>query len=130
EDETLLEEVSRQRLVAPLLIARIGPRRFKVSKDQRGFIKHALIRVGYPVEDLAGYTKGDPLDVALREITVAGEEFGLREYQKEAVGAFWAGGSAQGGSGAIVLPCGAGKTIVALGAMDVVKAHTLILTTN
>lgn len=130
EDETLLEEISRQRQVAPFLIARVGPKRIKVAKDQRGFIKHALIRVGYPVEDLAGYTPGDPLEVNLRDVTVGGDEFGLRDYQKEAVGAFWAGGTVQGGSGAIVLPCGAGKTIVAIGAMEAVGAHTLILTTN
>lgn len=130
EDETLLEEVSRQRQVEPFLLERVGPRKYRVIKDQRGFIKHALIRVGYPVEDLAGYVEGAPLEVSLREETVGGQPFGLREYQKEAVGAFWAGGTVRGGSGAIVLPCGAGKTIVALGAMDAVSSHTLILTTN
>lgn len=130
EDETLLEEVSRQKAIKPFLLSRVSARRYRVIKDQRGFIKHALIRVGYPVEDLAGYTPGAPLEIDLRDETLTGDEFELRGYQKEAVGAFWAGGSVQGGSGAIVLPCGAGKTIVAIGAMGVVKAHTLILTTN
>lgn len=130
EDETLLEEVSRQRQVEPFLLERVGPKRFRVIKDQRGFIKHALIRVGFPVEDLAGYVQGEPLEVKLREETLEGKPFGLRDYQKEAVGAFWAGGTVSGGSGAIVLPCGAGKTIVALGAMEAVGAQTLILTTN
>ncbi len=130
DDETILEEVSRQRKVEPLLINRVSANRFRVVKDRRGFIKHALISVGYPVEDLAGYVEGESLDVELRDTTKAGEKFGLRDYQKEAVGAFWAGGTVQGGSGAIVLPCGAGKTIVALGAMEAVAAHTLILTTN
>jgi DNA excision repair protein ERCC-3 len=86
--------------------------------------------VGDPVEDLAGYVEGDDLDVSLRDVTSQGREFELRDYQKEAVDAFWAGGTERGGSGAIVLPCGAGKTIVALGAMDVIKEHTLVLTTN
>ncbi len=130
EDETLLEEISRQRLVAPYLRERVGPLRFLVDNEQRGFIKHALIRVGFPVEDLAGYIPGDPLDISIRNPTVGGQTFELREYQKEAVGAFWAGGTTQGGSGTIVLPCGAGKTIVAIGAMDAVKSHTLVLTTN
>ena len=130
DDEMILEEISRQRKVEPLLIKRVSAKRFQVVKDQRGFIKHALISVGYPVEDLAGYVEGESLDVELRETTTEGEPFALRDYQKEAVGAFWAGGTVKGGSGAIVLPCGAGKTIVALGAMEAVNAHTLILTTN
>ncbi len=131
DDSTLLEEIARQKKVEPYLVARVGPRRYEVVKDQRGFIKHALISVGYPVEDLAGYVEGSPLEVDLRdEMKSNGKPFGLREYQKEAVGAFWAGGTVKGGSGAIVLPCGAGKTVVALGAMSKVKAHTLILTTN
>ncbi|TXD38825.1 DEAD/DEAH box helicase [Lujinxingia vulgaris] len=130
EDDALLEEISRQRTVKPYLLGRVSPTRFRVVKDQRGVIKHALIRVGYPVEDLAGYVEGEPLDVALRDVTVGGKDFGLRDYQREAVGAFWAGGTVKGGSGAIVLPCGAGKTIVALGAMEAVGAQTLILTTN
>ena len=131
KDEALLEEVSRQRKVEPYLLDRVDAQRFRVVKDQRGFIKHALISVGYPVEDLAGYVEGEPLEVELREeMRESGDPFALREYQKEAVGAFWAGGTVKGGSGAIVLPCGAGKTIVALGAMEAVGAHTLILTTN
>ncbi|MFW5968739.1 MAG: DNA repair helicase XPB [Persicimonas sp.] len=129
-DETLLEEVSHQKRVQPFIDGPVRNGRVKVTKDQRGFVKHALIQVGYPVEDLAGYVEGDPLDISLRDVTEQGEEFELRDYQKEAVDAFWAGGTERGGSGAIVLPCGAGKTIVALGAMDVVEEHTLVLTTN
>ena len=131
DDQALLEEIGRQRKVEPYLIERASPTRFEVVKDQRGFIKHALIGVGYPVEDLAGYVEGEELDVELRDVTQETEEpFALRDYQKEAVNAFWAGGTVRGGSGTIVLPCGAGKTIVALGAMDAVQAHTLVLTTN
>lgn len=130
EDETLLEEVVRHRYVEPHLDGIPHQGRVKIKKDERGFIKHGLIRVGYPVEDLAGYTPGEPLDLSLRDVTQEGSDFALREYQRDAVGAFWAGGSDRGGSGTIVLPCGAGKTIVGLGAMDVTQTHTLILTTN
>ncbi len=130
DDQMLLEEVARQKKVEPFIDGAVQLGRVKVNKEQRGFVKHALIQVGYPVEDLAGYVEGDPLDVSLRDVTKQGKPFGLRDYQKEAVDAFWAGGTERGGSGAIVLPCGAGKTIVALGAMDVVKEHTLVLTTN
>ncbi|MFU8806438.1 MAG: DNA repair helicase XPB, partial [Bradymonadaceae bacterium] len=130
EDMTLLEEIMRQRQVQPYLLERMGPGKILVNREQRGFLKHALIRVGFPVEDLAGYEAGEPLEIGLRTQTLEGYDFGLRDYQKEAVGAFWAGGTVKGGSGTVVLPCGAGKTVVAIGAMNVVKAHTLVLTTN
>jgi len=130
DDPILLHEVCSQRAVAEYIIDRIGPGKAEVNSEQRGFIKQALIKVGFPVEDLAGYSPGDPLDVSLRTTTLEGESFGLRPYQTEAIGAFYAGGTVQGGSGVIVLPCGAGKTVVGLGVMDVVKSKTLILTTN
>ena len=130
EDETLLEEIARQRKVAKYLIGAPHNGRVRVDATERGTIKHALIQVGYPVEDLAGYVSGDPLDIDLREVTEQGAPFALRDYQHEAVGAFWAGGAVNGGSGVVVLPCGAGKTVVAIGAMDAVGAHTLVLTTN
>lgn len=130
DDHLLLAEVVRQKKVEPFIEGEVKNGRVRVTKDQRGFVKHALIQVGYPIEDLAGYVEGDPIDINLRSPTLAGKEFGLRGYQKEAVDAFWAGGTERGGSGAIVLPCGAGKTVVAIGTMDVVKEMTLILTTN
>jgi DNA excision repair protein ERCC-3 len=130
KDMPLLVEVTRQKAVKPFLEGEVQRDRVKVKKDERGFIKSALIRLGYPVEDLAGYVRGEPMDVNLRDVTVAGEEFALRDYQNEAVDAFWASGGERGGSGTVVLPCGAGKTIVGIGAMNAVSAHTLILTTN
>ncbi len=130
EDQALLEEVTRQRLVEPHLAGTLGFGRVQVHANERGLIKHALIRVGFPVEDLAGYTVGEPLEVEKRDVTLEGQPFALRDYQNEAVGAFWSGGTVAGGSGTIVLPCGAGKTIVGIGALTTVKAHTLILTTN
>ena len=130
-DRSLLSEVAHHDKVEEFIVGRVGDGMLKIKPGQRGFVKHALIQVGYPVEDVAGYTEGEPLDVDLLDTTEeSGEDFELREYQKEAVDAFWAGGTEQGGSGAVVLPCGAGKTIVALGAMAEAKAHTLVLCTN
>ncbi len=130
-DALLLQEILRQRRLQKFLIAPFIHDRVRVQPEERGSIKHALIQFGYPVEDIAGYTEGDPLEVSLREQMVgSGAAFGLRDYQREAVGSFWAGGTVQGGSGVIVLPCGAGKTVVAMGAMAAVQEHTLVLTTN
>lgn len=130
QDPLLLQELLRQRKVEKFFIGPVEHDRVRVDKNERGSIKHALIQLGFPVEDLAGYVEGDPLEIELREQTLEGDAFGLRDYQNEAVGSFWAGGTVSGGSGAVVLPCGAGKTVVAIGAMNMVKEHTLILTTN
>jgi DNA excision repair protein ERCC-3 len=96
----------------------------------RGTLKQALIKIGFPVDDRGGYRKGDALAIALRSETLGGRPFGLRAYQEGAAKAFHAGGSVLGGSGVVVLPCGAGKTVVAIGVMNLVGEKTLILTTN
>ncbi len=101
-----------------------------VDALQRGTIKQALIRIGFPVDDRGGYLNGDPLEIALRETTLTGAPFGLRAYQEGAAAAFHAGGTVEGGSGVVVLPCGAGKTITGMAVMRLVAAKTLILTTN
>ena len=106
-----------------------GDRAF-LGELERGAIKQTLIKIGYPVDDRGGYLEGDPLEIKLRQTTVSGREFGLRFYQKEAAAAFHAGGSTAGGSGVVVLPCGAGKTVVAIGVMNLVGTKTLILTSN
>jgi len=96
----------------------------------RGFVKQSLIKLGFPVEDIAGYTDGLPLEIEPRKTALSGSEFQLRAYQEESVDVFHAGGSDRGGSGVIVLPCGSGKTIIGIGVMSRCGMRTLILTTN
>jgi DNA excision repair protein ERCC-3 len=129
-DAALVEEVSRHKGVAPLLGERISPLAFRVAAGDRGRLKQALVKAGWPAEDLAGYTEGEPLPIRLRAVTRAGLPFALRPYQEDAAAAFHAGGSERGGSGVIVLPCGAGKTVVGIEAMARVGASTLVLTTS
>ncbi|MHC4550675.1 MAG: DNA repair helicase XPB [Planctomycetota bacterium] len=126
DDELLLREAWATATVRRHLVARISPTRAEVDPSMRGHVKQAMIRLGYPVEDLAGYVDGGPLEIELQE----SDAFRVRAYQADAVDAFWAGGSARGGSGVIVLPCGAGKTIVGMAAMARLGRKTLILTTN
>ncbi|MGE5589455.1 MAG: DNA repair helicase XPB [Bacillota bacterium] len=102
----------------------------EVDPAQRGAIKQALLRLGWPVEDLAGYEPGLPLNLDLRPVTRSGRRFRLRPYQEQAVEAFWADGSARGGSGVVVLPCGAGKTVIGISAMARAACRTLVLTTS
>jgi DNA excision repair protein ERCC-3 len=130
QDRPLLEELARQRGVRDYLGERLDETSFAIDDANRGVLKQALIAVGYPAEDLAGYTPGASLPVALRQQTRTGLPFRVRDYQKGAVDAFYAGGDARGGSGVIVLPCGAGKTIVGLAALAALQTETLILTTS
>ncbi len=129
-DRPLLEELARQRGVRDYLGARIDETNFAVDDAHRGVLKQALIAAGYPAEDLAGYTTGAALPLGLRPVMQSGLPFRVRDYQKGAVDAFYAGGDARGGSGVIVLPCGAGKTVVGLAAMAALQCETLILTTS
>ncbi|MBZ0137862.1 MAG: DEAD/DEAH box helicase [Planctomycetes bacterium] len=130
DDAQLLKMISAQKSVEPWVGEFIDDNTAYVTQNARGFLKQALVRIGFPVEDLAGYTPGTPLEVKLRETTLGGREFDLRRYQTEAADVFYAGGGPKGGSGAVVLPCGAGKTIVAIASMARVQAQTLILTAN
>jgi DNA excision repair protein ERCC-3 len=129
-DRPLLEELARQPRVREFLGERLGPATFAVAPAHRGVLKQALIAVGYPAEDLAGYTEGTALSLALRKLARSGLPFHVRDYQRGAADVFYAGGDVRGGSGVIVLPCGAGKTIVGIAAMVLVQRSTLILTTS
>lgn len=129
-DVPLAELLIRNEEVSKLLGKRIAKTIFHVDPAHRGVLKQALLSAGYPAEDLAGYISGDALSLALRETTLVGLPFLLRDYQQEAASAFYQSGAVQGGSGVIVLPCGAGKTMVGLAAIAAVQEHTLILTSN
>jgi DNA excision repair protein ERCC-3 len=130
DDPLLIAELRSQRSIQPYIAGGEGTGRLIVKAEDRGNVKCALIKIGFPVEDLAGYADGAPLEIDLRETAVSGRPFGLRKYQRESVDAFWSGGRETGGCGVVVLPCGAGKTVVAIGALAACKTHTLILTTN
>jgi DNA excision repair protein ERCC-3 len=130
QDVPLLEELARQPKVRDYLGKRLDRTSFLVDPAYRGVLKLALINTGYPAEDLAGYTEGALLPTHLRSLTRQGVPFHVRDYQKEAAAVFHAGGDVRGGSGVIVLPCGAGKTIVGIAAMCTVQRSTLVLTTG
>ncbi|MCL5997662.1 MAG: helicase-associated domain-containing protein, partial [Chloroflexi bacterium] len=131
DDYSLMEEIARHKLFAPLVKARLGPTTFEIDPAQRGHVKRVLVQIGFPAEDLAGYVDGAPLPFELRELgAFTGTPFSLRSYQDDAAEVYWAGGSAAGGSGVIVLPCGAGKTIVGMAAMQRTQCATLILCPN
>lgn len=98
-----------------------------IAAERRGELKQALVKLGYPVDDRAGYRTGDRLAFRLAG---AAEGFALRDYQAAAAAAFHAGGSDRGGCGVVVLPCGAGKTVVGIAAMHLLQTNTLVLTTN
>ncbi|RWZ64507.1 DEAD/DEAH box helicase [Labedella populi] len=119
-DEAVLAEVSRAKRIAPLLIGHPAPNVFLVDAWARGQLKQELVKLGWPAEDLAGYTPGTPHAIDLAE-----SGWSMRDYQSQAVSSFF-----DGGSGVVVLPCGAGKTIVGAGAMATAATTTLILVTN
>lgn len=120
DDFPVLEEVIRAKKIGDLLGPRIDPMTVVVHSSQRGALKQLLLKIGWPAEDLAGYVDGTPHPIALNE-----DGWALRPYQQLAVENFWAGGS-----GVVVLPCGAGKTLVGAAAMAVSGTTTLILVTN
>ena len=96
----------------------------------RGNIKQILIRTGYPVKDMAGYTDGTELKIQLKNVTSSGKDFHLRDYQKGSVNSFYMANSPEGGHGVIVLPCGAGKTITGMAIMEKISSYTLIISTS
>jgi DNA excision repair protein ERCC-3 len=119
-DRPVLEEVLRAKKIAPMVGARLDDATVVVHPSQRGNLKQALLKIGWPAEDYAGYVDGEAHAIALDE-----SEWTLRTYQREAAESFW-----HGGSGVVVLPCGAGKTLVGAAAMAQAQATTLILVTN
>ncbi len=128
-DTALADEVWHHKELRPLFAARNG-NEISFPASSRGMVKQALTRAGHPVADRAGYVEGAPLEVALRQVTAGGLPLELRGYQTDAAEIFHAGGGASGGSGVIVLPCGAGKTVVGMAVMERVRSHTLILASS
>ena len=120
DEPAVLLETTRQRKVNDLLLDRIDPNTWRIAEWARGQIKQELLKLGWPAEDLAGYTPGIP-----HEIDLVQDGWNLRDYQSLAVEKFW-----DGGSGVVVLPCGAGKTIVGAATMAKANTNTLILVTN
>lgn len=130
DDVPLLAEIAHHKRFAGLFSGQPNEHTLVVAPALRGQIKQALVHFGYPAEDLAGYVDGAPLAIQLRDVVKEGAAFELRPYQREAVDVFYAGGAARGGSGVVVLPCGAGKTVVGMAIMARLQCATLILTPN
>ena len=126
----LMTEVRSTRGVSALLGKSRDNRSIEVDQVNRGLLKQVLIAHGYPVDDRAGYVDGDTLALALRTPSLDGRDWSLRQYQCEAVSAFYGENGGGSGSGVIVLPCGAGKTIVGISVMERLQMRTLILGTN
>jgi DNA excision repair protein ERCC-3 len=129
-DQATAELLHRDRTAGTYLGDRVDGTSFRVEPGQRGLLKQALVAAGYPAEDLAGYVSGEPLTITLRESMASGASFVVRDYQRQAAESFFVAGTDRGGSGVIVLPCGAGKTVVGLAAMELVGQTTLVLTTS
>ncbi len=130
DDIPLLVEIEHHKRFVGYIKERRDRNTLVVDGALRGHIKQALVQFGFPAEDLAGYVDGAPLAVELKPSTREGEAWSLRPYQQEAVDIFYAAGGVRGGSGVIVLPCGAGKTVVGLAIIDKLQCSTLILTPN
>jgi DNA excision repair protein ERCC-3 len=119
-DPAVLREVTRGKKIAPMLGLQLDEETIVVHPGQRGFLKQALLKLGWPAEDFAGYVDGEAHKIGLVQ-----DGWTIRRYQELAAEGFW-----HGGSGVVVLPCGAGKTIVGAAAMAHAQATTLILVTN
>ncbi|CAH0120088.1 hypothetical protein PAE9249_02601 [Paenibacillus sp. CECT 9249] len=130
-DEETLDELHAEKTACSYFGLRTSRTTVSVLPRHRGLLKQELTRLGYPVVDLVGYHEGRPLAVSLRQELPGGGEFRLRDYQRLAADAFTGkGGADPGGSGVLVLPCGAGKTVVGIASMARLQCETLILTSN
>ena len=127
-DDILITEIYNNKSINKYVLHKLNSNNLLIDAEYRGRIKNALIKIGYPVEDLVGYVTGDPLPIKLRDrIVSTGEKFCLRRYQYDASEAFYVSGSERGGSGVVVMPCGAGKTIVGIDIISKICQETLII---
>ncbi|HUI93706.1 MAG TPA: DNA repair helicase XPB [Chitinivibrionales bacterium] len=129
-DADMIRHLARNQKLAGLIGDPIDAYRYGVPPQNRGVIKQALISLGYPVHDVAGYVDGDAFPLSLKKIIGENVTFVIREYQKQAAESYAGNPQMPGGSGVVVLPCGAGKTIVGMYVMSLLKRRTLILVTN
>lgn len=126
-----VEKMVRRTEAAKELLQQDGRRFWKLDTGMRGIFKQRMLLENWPIEDLGGFNEGDPLPMSLRDhMLSSGKPFAPRDYQREAVDRWFMQGKPAGGHGVVVLPCGAGKTIVAMTAMSKVQTHTLILCNN
>jgi DNA excision repair protein ERCC-3 len=125
-----VEKIVRETPTAREMVVADGRRHWKIEAGMRGLFKQRMLLDNWPIEDLAGFHNGDPLQLSLRDTTLTGRPFNLRHYQIEAIEKWHMNGKPAGGHGVVVLPCGAGKTIVAMKAMETVKQHVLVLCNN
>lgn len=130
DDVHIIREIVTHREIQKFIENQISEYELTIKPNSRGHIKQALIKIGFPVEDKAGYVDGDPCPFDLRSVTASSMPFVIRDYQQDAINSFYRSGSDEGGSGVIVLPCGAGKTIVGIGIMHLYQTKTLICVTN
>ncbi|AFH64347.1 DNA repair helicase XPB [Paenibacillus caseinilyticus] len=129
DDLSVIKEMVMYKSLRSYGLCQVDARTLRFSPQYRGLLKQELIKLGFPVDDQAGYSRGEELPIRLRD---GGEEspFSLRAYQRAAVDSFYREGGTQGGSGVLVLPCGAGKTVIGIAAMGKLSCATLILTSN
>ncbi|MBP1156114.1 MULTISPECIES: DNA repair helicase XPB [unclassified Paenibacillus] len=130
DDVDVIKEMVSYKSLRSYGLCQVDSRTLRFSSLYRGLLKQELVKMGFPVEDLAGYSQGERLPIRMRTGTNGEPGFELRDYQASAVESFYREGSAHGGSGVLVLPCGAGKTVIGIAAMGWLSCATLILTTN
>lgn len=112
------------------ILFKVSPDTFAIRRLSRGDVKVKLINLGYPVDDRIPLKKGIPIQVSLRNTTLGGKEFAIREYQKKAADALIGQGGAGSGYGTVVLPCGSGKTVIGMEILTRLSTRTLVITTN
>ncbi|WP_281887855.1 DNA repair helicase XPB [Paenibacillus sp. YYML68] len=130
DDLSVIKEMVSYKSLRSYGLVQVDERTLRFSPQYRGLLKQELIKLGFPVDDLAGYSSGESLPIRLRTESEEGGAFSLRDYQRSAVESFYREGSLAGGSGVLVLPCGAGKTVIGIAAMGKLCCATLILTSN
>ncbi len=130
KDPGIEQEIISNPNLKKFLSEKKDPQRYLIDLHSRGDLKVAFFKYNIPINDIAGYTDGEKLNIKLREKSLDDKPFILRDYQKMASDAFYHSGSVHGGHGTIVLPCGSGKTIVGLYLMSLIQSYTLILTTS